>query len=160
MMISSKWMQEPESKSGGIVWMHQTILQKLAQNNSKRNEDCAWSRLFNLLISEGSFLFNLLVTQDSQCDFEPIAEPKMDIFPSEIQMISGSKCWKELVQPDAEITSHFWRLEKSPRCGPSVFTIFQALKTSSDFPNRLPSSIYQLFKAKSGTLSINLSIST
>ena len=87
--------------------MYQTILQKLAQNNSKRNEDCAWLRLFNLLISEGSFLFNLLVTQDSQCDFEPIAEPKMDIFPSEILMISGSKCWKELVQPDAEIISHF-----------------------------------------------------
>ena len=131
--------------------MHQTILQKLAQYNKRRKDDWEWPRFSSLLINKGILLSNFWEIQFSQCYLEPIAEPRIVMSPFQILINSGSKFSKHASACEEEISSHFERFTKRPRFGPSSLMMAQAFKTSSIFPKRLPSSIYQLLRDKLGT---------
>ena len=78
----------------------------------------------------------------------------------EILMISGSKSAKTSQVPHDEMSSHFWRLTNKPSSGPTSLIIFYAFKTSAIFPNKLPSSMYQLLRAKLGASLDNFDTST
>ena len=141
--------QESAISSGGMVRMYQTILQKLAQKRSKRNEDCKWSSRLSPSSNAGSFFKSFWETQDSQWTFEPMGLPRMSML-HPVTRIMLDSIEKQSRWPPGRINSHFWELTKSPNSEPVSLIISQAFNTSGTEPNKLPSSIYQEFKDSDG----------